>query len=314
MNKDIKIGVIGTGNMGRNHARIYSELKGVEDIYVFDLNKNITNSMEKSGFIVCDSMEELLEYVDAVSICVPTKYHFDVAKAVIEKGIHCLIEKPITSTVKEGKELLDIVQNRKSGDKNLIIGVGHIERFNPIVNEIAKMIENPSFVDIRRHNPSSLRIKDSSVIEDLMVHDIDIVFNILFNNKNYKICGAGDMDTYNAIITFNGVSVTVSMSASKKGCKKIRKIYIEDEKFTIDGDFMTQEIYTYWKPEKYGVERGKYTQENIIEKIVVNKVEPLKIELDTFMNCIRNNVDFPVTIEQAVNNLRICEKMKGLLT
>ncbi len=304
----MRIGIIGTGNMGSNHARIYSELKGVADIYVFDLNKSNSNDMKKSGFVVCDSMEELLDYVDAVSICVPTIHHLEVAKAVIEKNVHCLIEKPVTNTVKEGEKLLNILKNRDSKDKNIIVGVGHIERFNPIINEIIKIIEKPSFVDIRRHNPSSLRITDSSVIEDLMIHDIDIVFNMLFDDKNYEIYGGGDIDTHNAIIIFDGL--IVSMSASKKGCKKIRKIYIEDEKFTIEGDFMTQEIYTYWKPEKYGVEKGKYTQENIIEKIMVNKVEPLKIELDTFVNCVKKNIDFPVTLEQAVNNLRICEKMK----
>lgn len=299
----MKVGIIGTGTMGKNHARIYSELKGVEDIYVFDTNKNNVSEMRKSGFIVCDSMDELLDYVEAVSICVPTKYHLDVAKAAIEKDVHCLIEKPVTMSVEEGERLLDFLK-----DKNLIVGVGHIERFNPIVNEIMKMTENPFFVEMRRHNPLSSRITDSSVVEDLMIHDIDIVFNVLFNMQDYKIYSSGNADVCKAMVAFNGS--IVSISASRRACKKIRTIYIEDENFTIEGDFMAQEIYTYWKPEKYGVEKEKYTQENIIEKVLVNKVEPLKVELRAFVDCVKKNTEFPVTPEQALKNLRICEKIK----
>ncbi len=259
----MKVGVIGTGTMGRKHARVYSELKGVEDIYVFDLNKNNVIEMRKLGFIVCDSMDELLDYVEAVSICVPTKYHLEVAKASIEKNVHCLIEKPVTISVEEGEKLLNILKN-----KNLIVGVGQIERFNPIISEIKKMIENPFFVELRRHNPLSSRVTDSSVVEDLMIHDIDIVFNVLFNTNKYKIYSGGNADVCKVMVAFDGPIAAIS--ASRRACKKIRTIYIEDENFTIEGDFMTQEIYTYWKPEKYGMDREKYTQENIIEKVLVN--------------------------------------------
>lgn len=300
----MKIGVVGTGTMGKNHARVYSEIKGVEDVYVFDMNGNNTAAMRKMGLIVCDSMKELFDCVDATSICVPTKYHLDVTKAAIENNVHCLIEKPVATSVKEGEELLDLIK-----DKNLIVGVGHIERFNPIVNEICRMIINPFFVEMRRHNPSSSRITDSSVVEDLMIHDIDVIFNVLFRTKNYKIYSGGNCDMCKAMVIFD--KSTVSISASRKSCKKIRTIYIEDENFTIEGDFMTQEIYTYWKPETYGIERDKYTQENIIEKILVNKVEPLKLELGTFVDCVKKRTEFPITIEQALNNIKICEEIKA---
>lgn len=300
----MKVGVIGTGTMGRNHARVYSELKGVEDIYVFDLNNNNIAEMKKMDLNICDSMRELLDYVEVASICVPTKYHIDVAKMAIEKNVHCLIEKPLAMSVEEGEELVDLLKT-----KNLIVGVGHIERFNPIIDEIRRMVVNPFFVEMRRHNPSSSRITDSSIIEDLMIHDIDIVFNVLFKMKNYKIYSGGNHDVCKVMITF-GDFIT-SISASRLACKKIRTIYIEDEGFTIEGDFMTQEIYTYWKPETYGIERDKYTQENIIEKILVNKVEPLKVELRTFVDCVKKHTEFPITVEQALNNLRICEQIKN---
>jgi len=300
----MKVGVIGTGTMGRNHVRVYSELKAVEEIYVFDLNKNRADRMKEYDAIICDSVEKLLNNVDAVSICVPTKYHFDVAKKVIEKNIHCLVEKPITLTVSEGEELLDLLR-----DKNLVVGVGHIERFNPIVNEIKKIIKNPYYIEIKRHNPASARITDSSVIEDLMIHDIDIVFNVLFDENEYRIYSAGNSNLCNVIVTF-GDSVT-ALSASRMASKKIRTIYIEEEDFTIEGDFMAQDIYIYRKPEKYRMENERYMQENIIEKVLVNKIEPLKVELKTFVDCVIKGKEFPVTPEQALKNLKICEEIKN---
>ncbi len=299
----MNVGVIGTGTMGKNHARIYSELKGIQETYIFDANKTNENEILDFGAVPCDSMEELLDNVDAVSICVPTKYHNQVVKEVIEKDIHCLIEKPIASTVDEADKLVDLLKTR-----SLIVGVGHIERFNPIVAEIKKIIMNPFFVQMRRHNPASSRITDASVIEDLMIHDIDILFNVLFANKNYKMQSAGNFDVCKAMVTFN--SSIASLSASRKASKKIRTIYIEDEDFTIEGDFMTQEIYTYNKPEKYGMENERYMQENIIEKVMVNKVEPLKVELKTFIDCVKKNSEFPITPEHALNNMKICEEIK----
>jgi len=122
------LGVIGTGNMGRNHVRIYSELKDVDRVFVYDVDhKSAEKASQAFGAETCDSMESLFESVDAVSICVPTKYHFDAAKEAIENNVHCLIEKPITSTSKEGEDLLKIIPD------NLVVGVGHIERFNPII-------------------------------------------------------------------------------------------------------------------------------------------------------------------------------------
>ena len=300
----MKVGVIGTGTMGRNHVRVYSELKAVEEIYVFDLNKNRADRMKEYHAIICDSVEKLLDNVDAVSICVPTKYHFDVAKKVIEKNIHCLVEKPITLTVSEGEELLDLLR-----DKNLVVGVRHIERFNPIVNEIKKIIKNPYYIEIKRHNPASARITDSSVIEDLMIHDIDIVFNVLFDENEYRIYSAGNSNLCKVIVTF-GDSVT-ALSASRMASKKIRTIYIEEEDFTIEGDFMAQDIYIYRKPEKYRMENERYMQENIIEKVLVNKIEPLKVELKTFVDCVIKGKEFPVTPEQALKNLKICEEIKN---
>ncbi len=303
----MKTGVIGTGTMGKNHVRIYSELKEIEGVYAFDVDREKAKRLNEYGVIVCDSIGELLDSVDATSICVPTKHHLEVAKRAIEKDVHCLIEKPITLTTKEGEEIVNLLE-----DKGLIVGVGHIERFNPIVWEIAKIIENPLYVEIKRHNPASARITDSTIVEDLMIHDIDIVFNVLYKSvsSDYELYSAGNNDLCKVLIKF-GASI-VSLSASRKASKKIRAIYIEEEEFTIEGDFMNQEIYVYRKPGKYGIENEVYTQENIIEKVLVNKVEPLKEELKTFIACVNKGEEFPITPMQAWNNLRICEEIRRL--
>ena len=115
------VGVLGIGAMGRNHVRVYSELKGVDTVYVYDpLPENAAKAGEYAR--ICTSPEELLEKVDAVSICVPTRYHFEMAKKVIQAGINCLIEKPITLTAEEGLRLLQIIE-----DSGLVVGVGHID-------------------------------------------------------------------------------------------------------------------------------------------------------------------------------------------
>jgi len=302
----MKVGVIGTGNMGRNHVRVYSELRGVEEVYVYDADKEKT----KLGYdvIVCDTMDKLLDNVDAVSICVPTKHHFEVAKKAIEKEVHCLIEKPITLTVNEGKKLLKLLEN-----KRLTVGVGHIERFNPVVKEIAKIVEDPIYVEIKRHNPSSDRITDSTVVEDLMIHDIDILFNVLYRGKErYEIHSVGNKDVCTALIKFDS-GLPALISASRKAAKKIRTIYVEEDSFTVEGNLMNQEIYIYKKPEKYGVEDERYVQENLIEKVLVSKLEPLKEELKTFIEYVKRGKDFTVTPKQGLKNLMICEEIKNVL-
>ena len=299
----MNVGVIGVGVMGKNHVRIYSEFKEVSEIYIFDLNRANASTTENCA-IICNSVDELLNNVDAVSICTPTSYHFDIAKKAIEKGVHCLIEKPVTSNVKEGEKLLDLLK-----DRDVIVGVGHIERFNPIVDEIKKIVEEPVYVEIKRHNPASARITDSSVVEDLMIHDIDIVFNVLFREKkSYRIYAAGNRNLCKAIVVFD--NSFASLSASRMASKKIRTVYIEDEEFTLEGDFMAQEVYIYRKPEKYETKNERYVQENVIEKVLVNKLEPLKLELKTFIDCVKKNENFPVTPEQALANLKICEKIE----
>ena len=303
--KFMKVGVIGTGVMGQNHARIYSELKGVDELYVFDINTKAAEQVAHKNYAqVAPTLENLLDNVDAVSCCVPTPHHFELGKTIVERGIHLLMEKPICGNVKEGKKLVEIVP------KGIVFGVGHIERFNPIVEEISRIIKNPLYVEFKRHNPDSSRVIGSSVVEDLMIHDLDIALHKLFKGQHYSVQSSLTDKIATGLLNFN--STIAYFSASMKASKKTRSLYIEQEESTIVGDFMTQEVYVYWKPENYHVEDERYVQENIIEKILVNKTEPLKKELSEFLESIKKSSEFPVTPQQALMNLELCEHiLKG---
>ncbi|MDD1676656.1 MAG: Gfo/Idh/MocA family oxidoreductase [Methanomicrobiales archaeon] len=295
------VGVIGVGTMGRNHVRVYSEMKRVDALFVFDVNaKAAGETAQQCEAKPVASVEELLKKVDAASICVPTPYHHEIARKAIDHNVNILIEKPICSSAKEGQALVKIIP------EELTVGVGHIERFNPIVGEIGRIVKKPLYAEMKRHNPASARITGTSVVEDLMIHDIDIVQHKLFSAPGIVGC-VGNNDVCGALLKVD--TTPIYLSASRKSSKKIRMIYLEEEEFTIEGDFMTQEIFIHRKPEQYSLKNGKYVQENIIEKLMVNKLEPLKLELTTFIDCVRNHTQFPVTPQQAVNNLILGEEI-----
>ncbi|CCJ35747.1 Inositol 2-dehydrogenase/D-chiro-inositol 3-dehydrogenase [Methanoculleus bourgensis MS2] len=298
----LDVGVIGVGMMGRNHARVYSELKAVDSLYLYDLNGEAARDLASAfGATVSPTAEDLLRSVDAVSVCVPTPFHFGVAETVLDAGVPLLIEKPVCATAEETRRLIGKIPD------DLVVGVGHIERFNPIIPEIKKIVRDPLYIEMKRHNPASSRVSGSSVVEDLMIHDIDIMRNVLLPEGAYHLSGSGNQDVCSALFSFG--ETPVYLSASRKSSKKIRMIYIEEEEFTIEGDFMAQEIYIHRKPGRYAVEDERYVQENIIEKVLVNKQEPLKLELSTFLDCVAQGRAFPVSPAQALLNMEICEEV-----
>lgn len=298
------VGVIGSGMMGQNHVRVYSELKEVDSVTIFDVNPVQAKKVAlMHNAEVADTYESLFHHVDAVSLCVPTPFHFETALKVIDAGIPVLIEKPICLSSLEGKKLAERIP------KDLVIGVGHIERFNPIVAEISQMISKPLYIEFKRHNPTSSRITGSSVVEDLMIHDIDIMLHSL-DCDNISVQAKGNDDVAAALCT--NENTLISLSASRKASKKIRMVHIEQEDITIQGDFMTQEIYVYRKPGQYSVEHDRYVQENIVEKVLVAKKEPLRTELTSFLYSVKSGKKFPITPFEAIENLELCEKIKGM--
>jgi predicted dehydrogenase len=299
------VGVIGVGAMGKNHVRVYSELRGVNSLGIYDVNTQAAKELgKKHDATVYGSIDELLDNSDAVSVVVPTQFHSAVVGQVFSKKKSVLIEKPICATSDEAKQLM------KKAPSGITIGVGHIERFNPIVSEIKKIIRKPLYVELKRHNPASARITGSSVVEDLMIHDIDILLNVFFQNP-CDVHSVGNADVMSVLMNCN--SIPVSLSASRKASKKIRIFYVEDADFTIEGNFMTQEVNIYRKPGQYQIEAERYVQENIIEKVMVNTVEPLRRELETFIDCVKKNQPFLITPEQATRNLEFCEKINSAI-
>ena len=299
-------GVIGVGSMGRNHVRVLTEIKKVENIIIYDQDSRRAGEIAEIYDVeVADSIESLIQKAEAVSICSPTKFHFQHVKMCVGAGKHTLVEKPLASSYDEGRKILEILG--KSED--IEFGVGHIERFNPIVSELAGLDVEATYIDVKRHNPASARITDSTVIEDLMIHDIDIIFNVLYpETENYRLNAAGNRSVVQVLVDF-GNSIA-SLSASRISSKKIRSIYMENNEMTVEGDFMAQELYIYRKPSIYQNVNERYLQENVIEKVLINKVEPLKVELKTFVDAVDGKAEFSVSAEQAVKNLRICEMIR----
>jgi predicted dehydrogenase len=297
------VGVIGVGTMGKNHVRVFSELKNVGALGVFDINTVAVQDIGRQyGAQVYHSVEDLIEHSDLVSVCVPTPFHAAVARQVFSAGRHVFIEKPICATSAEAVDLM------KAAPHGITVGIGHIERFNPIVAEIKKIITCPLYMEMKRHNPASARVTGSSVVEDLMIHDIDILLNVFFSEP-CRIHSVGNADVCSVLMECGNVPVV--LSASRKASKKIRIIYIEQEDLTVEGDFMSQEVMVYRKPGRYQFEAERYVQENIIEKVMVNKVEPLKVELAAFLDCAQKGIPFPVTPAQAIHNLVVSEQIRA---
>ncbi|HOT95478.1 MAG TPA: Gfo/Idh/MocA family oxidoreductase [Methanoregulaceae archaeon] len=302
----MRVGVIGAGVMGKNHVRVLSELRSVDEVLVCDLNRDAAvQTAADVGATVAPTLEGLLDGVDAVSICVPTPHHLAVAERVASAGVPMLVEKPVCASLAEGERLLESVP------RGLVAGVGQIERFNPVVGEVARLVSHPLYVEMKRHNPASSRIEGTSVVEDLMIHDIDILANVLFPGVSCRISAAGDSDICSALFAMGACHAHIS--ASRRSSKKIRSLYIEEEGLTIEGDFMTQEVYVYRKPDRYSSNGGRYVQENIIEKLLVNRVEPLRVELQAFLAAVSGGPAFPVTLAEGVENLRIADAIRAAL-
>ncbi|VVC03403.1 UDP-N-acetylglucosamine 3-dehydrogenase [Candidatus Bilamarchaeum dharawalense] len=305
----MKVGVIGTGTMGRNHLRIYNDLRGVDEIFVFDADSTVSKQVAHQFNIQsAESLDELLGKVDAVSVCVPTSKHYEIAQEVLAKGVNCLIEKPVASGVEEAKKIVELANK-----SNVIVGVGHIERFNPVIQEIRKIMKSPRYVEILRHNPGSVRITDTDVINDLMIHDIDILWNFLFRDTKYIIRGTAQVKkkvTELGVVLVDFEGCIVKLSASRLSAKKTRQIVVEEDEKTSTGDLMAQEIYVYKKDHGGKLEDTKYSQESTIDKVLVNKVEPLREELKMFLNCVKNSKPFPISTGDGLRALEIATEIQ----
>ena len=167
----LKVAVIGAGHLGKEHARIYCEMPDVSLVGVVDTNKGVGEAVaQRCNTSYYSSVEDILDKVDAASVVVPTKFHYEIAKELLSNGIHVLVEKPMTGTVSEAEELITL-----SKKNSTILQPGYIERFNPALEAIKKLDVSLKFIECHRLSPFTFRSADIGVVLDLMIHDIDII-------------------------------------------------------------------------------------------------------------------------------------------
>lgn len=271
--------VIGTGKLGARHAAVYSKLPGVELVGVCD----IIEHRAKETAAECRTKafrdhRELLGLVDAASIVVPSEKHYEISKEFLSSGVHLLIEKPITTSLPEADDLLAIAH-----EKNLIVQVGHIERFNSAIRTIKSIIHQPRFIECHRLGPYDPRVANTGVTLDLMIHDIDIILDLVKSPvKSIDAVGAFILskteDIANARIRFTNNAVC-NLTASRVTPDVTRKIRIFQDNAYISLDYVTQEAQIYTKENSHIHHK----------KIDIKKTDSLKEELSDFIECIRSH-------------------------
>jgi predicted dehydrogenase len=273
----LRIAIIGVGHLGSIHTKVYSKLDNIKLVGVCDCNLERAIEIGKKYHIASYSdYEDLFDKVNAVSIVVPTSLHYNIAKDFLNHGIHVLIEKPITKTLSEADELIDIAK-----EKNLIIQVGHIERFNSAVLAIEPYLKKPKFIECQRLGPYHKRVQDVGVVLDLMIHDIDIVLGLIEQDVvNIEAVGLSTISDYedvaNVRLTFQDGTIA-DITASRVTKDVVRKMRIFQEDSYVSLDYVTQDAAIF-----------KKTGDKIIaEKIKIRKKNPLKKELKSFIECVR---------------------------
>lgn len=289
MDKRINVGVIGVGNMGKHHARVYAEIEGVDLVAVADLDKNNGRRIaRKFNCRYYDSVSRLLdtENLDAATIAAPTSMHRDVALECIERGVPVLIEKPIAESVASAQKI--IKQSEKS---NVVVCVGHIERFNPVVGMLKTLVRQGKFgkiiaINTKRVGLYPSQITDTDVIVDLAVHDIDVCTFILEKRPESVYARAGKalnskrFDYADIFLNYDGVDVIVQVNWITP--VKVRELTLTGIKSYAELSYINQTLRIFKKG------HGEDVDIVNIEEISLRKEEPLKRELKNFIEYIRN--------------------------
>jgi len=314
----IKIGVIGAGHLGASHIRNLQTIEGVELIGFHDVDETrATEVSQNLNAKYFESRSELFDSVDAVSIVTPTKTHFDIATDAIEKGLSLFIEKPICYDPDEARKLVELTKS-----ENLILQVGHIERFSGAYQALAHKKLNPMFVESHRLMEFQPRNLDVAVVHDLMIHDIDLVLHMT-GVKPIKVDASGvsvitdSVDIANARLTFAGGCVA-NLTASRISQKGMRKMRIFQTNSYITLDFLSQETHIYEIRDSGKAESGKkisqinlgdVTKEIFLESPNVGEDNPLLAELKAFIYSIRSGEEPPVTGEDGLAALEVATEI-----
>ncbi len=312
----VPVGVIGVGNMGQHHARVFSLMKDVQVVGVADIN--VERGLEVASrhrVHFYEDYRDLLPHVAAVAIAVPTVLHHEVGMACLEAGIHVLIEKPIAASIAEAESLVN-----RAADCNCILQVGHIERFSPVFQKLGQVLqsEEPLAFEAHRLSPYSDRASDVSVVFDLMIHDIDLLLELIpspvtqITASGNRASKLGYLDYVTATLTFaNGAIAT--LTASKVTHRKVRKIAVHCKNALVEADFLHNEISIYRQGSSssdYG--QVSYQRDCLIEKVHIDPIDKLHAELEHFINCVRGGSQPSVGGEQALKALKLASEVERI--
>ena len=326
MNK-IRLGAIGVGHLGRLHVQNYKSISEAEIVGIYDIDfertQQVANEFQIKAF---DSLNSLLDQIEAASIVVSTTHHCEIARQCLEQGIHCLVEKPITSTLAEADKLIQISRAR-----GLILQVGHIERFNPAIMALNNFELKPMFIESHRLASFNPRGTDVAVVLDLMIHDIDIILHLV-KNPVTKIDASGvavvtdEVDIANARLGFENGCVA-NITASRISQKKMRKMRLFQRNAYIGIDFLQKfsEIYQLIdsdnikiQPNQIPIELGQIDQSGKSKKITyerrqIEETNALKMELESFINSVRNGTRPAVSGEEGKEALRVAIEITDMI-
>jgi len=302
-----QIGVVGVGRMGEYHVGVLSDMREADLAGVVDSDQERAKIIsEKYKTFAYRDYKELFQKVDAVVISVPTALHYSIGKEFIEAGVHTLLEKPCTDNLGQAEELFEL-----AAKKNVTLQIGHVERFNGAVQELFKIVRNPIYIECRRMSPFSKRIKDDGVVLDIMIHDIDIVLNLVESDVvNINVVGSSVFskrdDLVNAQIEFENGCIA-NFLASRVSQNKIRTLEVTQKESSILLDYTEQEIFVHRQSSSESqLSPGelRYKQESLVERIFVHKDNPLKLELKHFIDCVAGG-QRKIAVKEELNSLKI---------
>jgi len=315
----IKVGVIGLGRMGKHHCRVYASQREARFMGVYDINPKAADELSKTYDVPAfQSIDDLLEQVDAVTIATPTPTHFDLVMRCLEHNVHVLVEKPITESIENAEQLARMVNGN-----GLVVQVGHIERFNPTYQELKKIMESFKVlaINFRRLSPYRVSNKDVDVVLDLMIHDLDLSIDLM--GREPSSIGAYGLMPFSSSLDhvvaqlYYSKGPLITLTASRVTEEKIRSVDVTTEEAFVEADFLNKSIFIhrgssgeYSAPNRTGV---KYHQESIIERILVPNVEPLGMEIKQFLECISQKCAPSVSVDDGLKALRLAERIRGLV-
>jgi predicted dehydrogenase len=306
--RPVRAGVVGVGQMGRYHVGVLAELPQVELVGIVDVEperiQQLAETYNTSGLT---DYRDLLGEVDVVCLAVPTTMHYEVAREFLDAGVHVLIEKPIAPTLAEAEELFELATQR-----GVMLHVGHVERFNGAVQELKNIVRDPILIECRRMGPFQSRVKDDGVVLDLMIHDLDIVLNLV-GARAHRISAVGAAvvseveDVANVQLWFDS-GCLATITASRATQEKIRTLAVTQREEYVLLNYTDQDIRIYRQgSSEHRLGRGelRYKQEALIERIFVHKDNPLKLEIKHLLDCATHQATRMISAEDELYSLQV---------